>query len=373
MTNMKKRFRGETDYQHGEIPAFGVLLTNLGTPAAPTAAALRPYLKQFLSDPRVIDLPRWKWYPILYLFVLTRRPAKSAEAYEQIWTDDGSPLLVYSRKQAEGLEQTLRSRFGGPIHVALGMRYGEPSIENALRELEAKSCRRIIHLPLYPQYSATTTASNVDEFHDCLRKRKWIPEFRNVMSYTDNPGYIEALVASIREHWEEHGRGKKLLFSFHGIPQRYYDDGDFYPCQCQKTARLVTEALGLSPDDYKVCFQSRFGREPWIQPYTDKTLEAWGNEKLETVDVICPGFSADCVETLEEIAMENREIFEEAGGGTLRYIPALNDRPDHIETLADVVAREAAGWLTPKAEYDSEAIAQCAHARAKLAEKLRSS
>jgi len=339
-----RTFEGETTAPHGETPATGVLVANLGTPDAPTTPALKRYLKQFLSDPRVIELSKARWWPILNLIVLPRRSPKSAEAYREVWTDEGSPLLLISRKQVAGIAERLERRLKGPVHVELGMRYGNPSIGAALRKLTDKRCRRVLLLPLYPQYSATTSASTFDAMADALKKMRWIPEFRWVQAYHDDVGYIGAVAQSLRDAWAEQPRGKRLLFSFHGIPKRYFLAGDPYYCHCQKTARLVAEELGLEDGTWLVSFQSRFGREEWLQPYTDETLKAWGAEKLESVDVVCPGFSADCLETIEEIDQENREYFEEAGGGAYRYIAALNDRTDHLDALAAVAERHLRGW-----------------------------
>jgi len=331
--------------KHGETPATGILMANLGTPDAPTTKALRVFLREFLSDPRVIQLPKWKWKIILNLFILTTRPQKSAAAYREVWTDEGSPLLVISKQQAAKLEAGLRERFDGPLHVAIGMRYGNPSIDAGLRELEEKGCRRVLLLPLYPQYSATTSASTFDAFADAIKTRGWMPEFRMVRDYYDHPGYIESLKNSVSETWEQGGKPDKLLISFHGIPVRYFlEGGDPYYCFCQKTGRLLAEALDLSEDEYQVSFQSLFGREEWLKPYTDATLKAWAAEGVEKVDVICPGFSADCLETFEEIDAENRGYFEAGGGKQFRYIPALNSRDDHLASLVDVAMRHLRGW-----------------------------
>ena len=345
-------YRGEPEFEHGEIPATGVLLTNLGTPDAPTPEALRRYLREFLSDPRVIELPRWKWWIILNLFVLPTRPRRSAEAYQRVWTEAGSPILLTSRAQAAGIAERLRARFASPIHVALGMRYGQPSIRHALDELREKGCRRILLLPLYPQYAGATTASTFDAVAGALQELRWIPELRTIHQYHDDPAYIRALAASVREAWDSDGPAQRLLMSFHGIPKRYFLAGDPYYCHCAKTARLLAEELDLAPEQWQLTFQSRFGREEWIQPYTDETLESWGREKLESVDVICPGFSADCLETIDEIDLENREVFEHAGGGRFRYIPALNERPDHLDALADLAARNLSGWA---GDWDADA------------------
>ncbi len=331
-------------YRHGSRDSLGVLLVNLGTPDAPTAAAVRRYLKEFLWDPRVVELPRPLWWLILHGVILRIRPARSARAYAEIWTDEGSPLLLISEQMKKGIGQQLGSRLSGDVHVALGMSYGKPTIAEALDELHEAGARRVVVLPLYPQYSGTTTASVFDAVTRELSRRRWVPELRFINHYHDHAGYIDALAGSIREHWEAHGRGDKLMFSFHGVPRQTLLDGDPYHCQCQKTARLVAEALGIDREDWLISFQSRVGRAEWLRPYTDETVEELGREKLGRLDVVCPGFAADCLETLEEIAMQNGELFEEAGGGELRYIPALNARDDHVAFLASLVERHAAGW-----------------------------
>jgi ferrochelatase len=315
----------------------GVLLANLGTPDAPTTPALKRFLREFLSDRRVIDVPRWKWWPILNFVILPRRSPRSAEAYKRVWTDEGSPLLAIGRRQAARLKDAL------DFPVALGMRYGNPSIAVALEQLEAENCRRILVLPLYPQYAGATTLSTMDAVHAALRRHRDPPEVEFVDSYQDAPEYLAALASSVRDVWKKDGEPERLLMSFHGIPVRYAMAGDPYPQHCEQTARGLAKELGLADDRWLLSFQSRFGREEWLKPYTDKTLEAWGKEELQSVDVICPGFAADCLETLEEIDMENREIFQEAGGGRFRYIAALNDRDDHIAALAAVARRPLDG------------------------------
>lgn len=323
--------------------AIGVLVSNLGTPEAPTTGALRRYLRQFLSDPRVIEVPRWKWRIILNLFVLPTRPRESAKAYKTVWTEEGSPLRRISVAQTEALRTALSSTVDATVHVELAMRYGQPSFETAVDNLLEKGCRRLLHLPLYPQYSGSTIGSNFDALAEVLMRRRWIPEVRTINGYAEDDSYIGALAASLEEAWSE-GRPQKLLFSFHGLPQRYVDAGDPYQAECLRTAQGVVSKLGLAESDYAVAFQSRFGREPWLQPYTDETLEEWGQAKTESVDVICPGFAADCLETLEEIDEQYREVFTEAGGGRFRYVPALNDRADHVAALADLVRRHLQGW-----------------------------
>ncbi len=364
------RYLGEPGFEHGEIPALGLLLANLGTPEAPTARALRPYLREFLSDPRVIEIPKLKWWPILNLFVLTTRPKASAKLYQKVWTDEGSPLLAIVERQARSLEKSLRGRIGNPFHVAIGMRYGRPAIRDALRQLKEKGCRRLLFLPLYPQYSATTTASTFDALAAELTRWRWVPELRTIHAYHDRPGYVRALAASIREVWREGGEPGKLLFSFHGIPERYFLAGDPYHCHCHKTARLVAEELGIGPDRYGVAFQSLFGKEEWLKPYTDRTVGALARSGVESLDVICPGFSADCLETLEEIDGLNREIFEHHGGRRFRYIPALNDRPDHVAFLADLVLENLQGWVVPPGEWDGAAARADAEASRERAAAL---
>jgi ferrochelatase len=330
---------------HSVAPAVGVLLTNLGTPDAPDAPALRRYLREFLSDPRVVEAPRLVWRLVLELIILPRRPRLSAELYKKVWTPEGSPLLLICRRQAAAVEEILRREVGTPLHVAVGMRYGRPSVGSALRELAEKGCRRILVLPLYPQYAGATGGSTFDAVAAELTRWRWVPDVRVIQHYHDEPGYVRALAASIREAWAEGGQPDKLLFSFHGIPQRYFDAGDPYFCHCQKTARLVTEELGLPRDRWEISFQSLFGKEEWIKPYTDLTIQAMARSGVRSLDVICPGFSADCLETLEEIDGLNRENFVHAGGERYRYIPALNDRPDHLRFLADLVESNLHGWV----------------------------
>lgn len=336
--------------QETENQPIGVLLVNLGTPDAPTAKAVRPYLREFLSDPRVVQVPKVIWWFILNLLILRTRPKQSALGYSQVWTNEGSPLLAIGRKQLEALRQRISGQTGQPAHLELGMRYGNPSIRVGLESLRDKGCRRILVFPLYPQYAASSNGTVFDAVADVFRKWWWVPETRTVGTYCDDPGYVAALAASAREHWSKHGRADRLLMSFHGLPQRVVKLGDPYRDQCETTARLLAKELGLQDGEWIMSFQSRFGAEEWIKPYTSATLEEWGKEGVAKVDVICPGFSADCLETLEEIAVENRKVFEEAGGGEMRYIPALNDRADHIEALYNLIRSHTCGWLTFKSE-----------------------
>lgn len=355
------------DFRHDTPESLGVLLLNLGTPDAPTVPAVRRYLAEFLWDPRVVEVPRPIWWLILHGVILRVRPARSARAYQAVWSAQGSPLLDISRRVAGALGGLLGVRLSGAAKVTLGMRYGNPSIREALAELRGANVRRLLVLPLYPQYSATTTASTFDAVVRELSRWRWIPELRFVNQYHDEPGYIEALVASIREHWTARGEPERLLFSFHGIPKDYFFNGDPYHCQCHKTARLVTDALGLPRERWTLAFQSRVGTKEWLKPYTDETLKAWGAEGVRSVHVISPGFSADCLETIEEIGVENRDYFLAAGGQDYSYIPCLNHRADHLEMLADLVERHVSGW--PEASGQGLAPAELA-ARAERARAL---
>jgi protoporphyrin/coproporphyrin ferrochelatase len=348
------RFFGFPSFSHGEIPAVGVLVANLGTPDAPTSPALRRYLREFLLDPRVIEVNRALWWTILHLLVLTTRPPKSAALYRKVWTAEGSPLLVITRRQAAALAAALAAEIGSPIHVAVGMRYGNPSIRAGLRELGEKGCRRILVLPMYPQYAAVTTGSTFDAVAAELATWRWVPDLRTIHSYHDRPGYVDALAATIREAWAAGGEAEKLLFSFHGIPERYFAAGDPYYCHCQKTARLVAERLALPRERWEISFQSLFGREEWLKPYSSETIKAMARSGVRSLDVVCPGFSADCLETIEEIDGENRELFLHAGGERYRYVPALNDRPDHIRTLAGLCLENLHGWIERRAAWSPE-------------------
>ncbi len=330
---------------------LGILLVNLGTPDEATTPAVRRYLAEFLSDPRIVAIPRILWMIILHGIVLRVRPKRSAQAYQSIWTEAGSPLLGISKKQQTALEAALTPRLHGKLTIALGMRYGNPSIPSALEQLRRQNVQRLLVLPLYPQYSATTTASIFDAVTSELQRWRWIPQMRFIHSYHDDPSYLDVLSESIREFRQQQGEARKLLFSFHGIPRDYHESGDPYPDQCHATARGVVERLGLDTDQWLVSFQSRFGAQEWMKPYTDETLKQWGAENIDSVQVVCPAFSVDCLETLEEISVENREHFLQAGGKSYAYIPALNDRPDHIAMLADLIARNVCGW--PESERAS--------------------
>ena len=328
----------------------GVLIAQLGTPAAPTAKALRPYLRQFLSDPRVIDLKWWKWLPILYLFILTRRPARSAKLYSRIWTDAGSPLLLTSQSQAEGLQQ----RLGENYRVILGMRYGEPSIEQAMARLQREEIERIVVLPMFPQFSCSTTASIYDAVNQAafgrrcplfFDRRRRMPTLRFVPPYFEHPDYIDSLKIRVEEQVEALGQvPDRYLITFHGVPARYVEEGDPYRRQCERTADLLAEALQLAPDQWRIGFQSRFGKEPWLEPYTEELLADFGREGLETLVVTCPGFTADCLETLDELGHEGQQQFSATGGGKLYLAPCVNHHPHWLDAMATIVRQESAGW-----------------------------
>lgn len=303
-----------------------VLLVNLGTPATPDAAGVRPYLAEFLSDPRVVELPRWLWWPILHGIILRIRPKRSAKLYQKIWQPEGSPILTYSQAIVRQLQEQWPE-----YTITLAMRYGQPNLVERVQHLLSMGIERLLVIPMFPQYAACTTATIFDRISVLLRKQRNLPELIFVRDYHQHPLYLEALKAHVESFWHQHGRGEKLLMSFHGIPQAMVDAGDPYPIECRKTAEQLANALGLSETQWQMSFQSRFGPAQWLTPYTDETLKHWARTGIKNVDVICPGFSVDCLETLEEIAQENAEIFKSHGGESLRYIPALNDSPAQVE------------------------------------------
>ena len=361
-------YSGTPDFEHGQRQRLGILVCNLGTPDAPTPRAVRRYLAEFLSDPRVIETPPLLWWPILHGVILNVRPRRSAHAYAKIWQADGSPLLTLSQSLSDKLGSALAGD-GDAIITALGMRYGSPSIASALDALQAHGARRILVLPLYPQYAAPTTASVMDAvFAHCARLR-WVPELRFINDYHADPRYIGALAESVREYWAVHGRADHLLLSFHGLPRKYFLAGDPYYCQCQATARLLRESLGLDGDACSVSFQSRVGPTRWLEPYTDLTLTALGKTGTGRVDVLCPGFAVDCLETLEEIALQNAEKFRAAGGGEMHYIPALNDSPRHVELLGALVDEHLGGWRQAVVDDPAARAAAAERARADGAER----
>jgi protoporphyrin/coproporphyrin ferrochelatase len=336
-------YLGAAQHEHGGPAPLGVLLANLGTPTAATSAAVRKFLAEFLWDPRVIEQPRWLWWLALHGVILRIRPPRSARAYRQIWTPQGSPLLVHSRALLEETRKSLLTTLGPNVAIVLGMTYGEPSIAGALEQLRSAGVQRLVVLPLYPQYSGSSTAPVFDRVTSLLQRWRWVPELRFINHYHDDPGYIAALADTIRRHWQSNER-RHLLFSFHGVPKRYLLAGDPYHCQCLKTARLVSEQLSLSADEWSVGFQSRFAREEWLQPYTEDLLTEFAKGNRKRLTVICPGFATDCLETLEEIAIRNRELFLAAGGEAYDYIPALNAEPAHATLLTHLIAAHAQGW-----------------------------
>jgi ferrochelatase len=336
-------FEGEKDYKHGSLDKTGILLTNLGTPDEPTARAIKPYLKEFLSDPRVIEIPRFVWQIILRCIILQIRPSRSAKTYSTVWTKDGSPLLVIAQKQLDLVKKGLKPEFSNTV-VELAMRYGNPSIETALNKLKKQQVRRLLVLPLYPQYCAATTASTFDAVTNVLQKWRWIPELRFINQYYEEKNYIKALSKSIQDFWKIHNKPQKIIFSYHGIPKKYHIKGDPYHCFCLKTTRLVKEDLNLKEDEVITTFQSRFGREEWLQPYTSQTLKELPGKGIKNINIISPGFSADCLETLEELEEENKEYFLKAGGEQYKYIPCLNDNPLHISMMLGLIQKHTQGW-----------------------------
>ena len=358
-------FQPEPKYRHGQPPRTAVLLVNLGTPDEPTAPALRRYLREFLSDSRVVEIPRAVWWPILHGIILRTRPAKSAAKYASVWMPEGSPLAVWTQRQATALGASL-AEAGHHVVVRAAMRYGNPSLPSTLDALRADGVTRVLVLPLYPQYAAATTASVADKVLQWATQARRLPELRFINEYHDDPAYINALAQQLRAHWAVHGRSDKLLLSFHGIPERSLHLGDPYHCHCHKTARLLAAALGLSKDQMVVTFQSRFGKAKWLEPYTEPTLQQLAASGLKSVDVMCPGFVADCLETLEEIAQEARDAFIAAGGQRFSYVPCLNDAPAWIDALTALAERHLSGWDT-RVETGADAPALAAQRERALA------
>ena len=335
----------EPSYTHGTPEKTAILLVNLGTPDAPTAQAVRPYLKEFLSDPRVVEIPKAVWWLILNGIILNLRPKKSAAKYATVWMPEGSPLRVYTERQAHLLEGHLSQRTQAPFVVEYAMSYGKPSIASVMQKLKAQNCTRILVVPMYPQYAASATATVFDRVFAAVQTMRNTPAIRTIKHFHDDAGYIKALAANVNEYWMKHGRPEKLVMSFHGVPKYTLEKGDPYHCECHQTGRLLAQELGLSKEQYVVSFQSRFGKAEWIKPYTTATLLELGKQQTKRVDVVCPGFTADCLETLEEIAQEGKEDFQHAGGGEYHYIPCLNERNDWINALTDLVMENLHGWL----------------------------
>ena len=348
-------FSPEPAFVHGSAAKTAVLLCNLGTPEEATAPAVRRYLAQFLSDPRVVEIPRVLWWLILHGVVLRIRPARSARKYASVWTKDGSPLKVWTEKQALLLAGYLGQR-GHAVVVRHAMRYGQPSIASALDALRKEGIDRVLVLPLYPQYAASTTASVADDVAAWMQKTRNLPELRFVKHYHDDAGYIGALASKVNDHWMIHGRPDKLVLSFHGLPERSLALGDPYHCECLKTGRLLAERLKVRDGEVVVTFQSRFGKAEWLKPYTEPTLVALAKARIGRVDVMCPGFVADCLETLEEINLEVREAYVTAGGTGFGYIPCLNDQHDWVAALAEIAIRHMQGWDTSRSAPDAPAL-----------------
>ncbi len=346
-------FAGAEDFRHDQQTRIGVMLVNLGTPESPTVAAVRTYLDEFLSDPRVVEFPRLPWWLVMQAFILRFRPRKVARAYASVWQSDGSPLMVHSQAQAAALQEELDSHFPERFKVALAMRYGKPAIRDVMDGFRQQHCRNLLVIPMFPQYSATTTASVFDEVTRILKSWRMLPQLNILMHYHDRSSYIDALAMKIEASWQKNGRGKQLLMSFHGLPQSYHRAGDPYYCECMKTARLLADRLGLEDAAWQVVFQSRFGREPWLQPYLDKTISMLPAAGVHSVDVVCPGFAADCLETLEEVAEQNRDLFMNAGGERYQYISALNAQPGHIKMLVDIVENETRNWIPGLERYNA--------------------
>ena len=338
------RYLNTPNYPHQQDDKIGILLTNLGTPDAPTPTALRRYLKQFLSDPRVVEVPRLLWWLILHGVILRIRPRRSAKAYATVFTEQGSPLLFNTQAQSDAIAAELKQQGLDHVVVDFAMRYGNPDFATVLEKMFAQGVRKLLVLPLYPQYSGSTSASTFDELAGHFMRRRWLPDLRFISHYPDYAPFIAAAADKIRQHWQQYGQADKLILSYHGVPKRYLLNGDPYHCECYKTSRLIAEQLGLSKDQYLTTFQSRFGREEWLKPYTDETLTELPAQGVKSVQIFCPGFAADCLETIEEIGEENKEYFLHAGGERYEYITALNAEPAHIQALCQLITENLQGW-----------------------------
>jgi protoporphyrin/coproporphyrin ferrochelatase len=345
---------------HGNIPKVGILVSNLGTPDAATRSAVRRYLKEFLSDSRVVEIPKPIWWLILNIIILNVRPSKSAKKYQSVWMPEGSPLLVHTQRQAQLLKGFLGQQIKTPFEVTVGMRYGNPSLQSAVDDLKSKGCNRILLLPMYPQYASSTTGTLMDKLGDVLKGMRHVPAVRTVRAFHDHPAYIKAIADNIEAHWMKNGRGDHLLMSFHGLPKFHLDKGDPYHCECLKTGRLIAERLGLAKDKYSVSFQSRFGGAEWLKPYTTETLQTLAKKGIKALDVACPGFAADCLETLEEIADEGKHDFISAGGKAYQYIPVANSTPAFMYALTAVAMENLGGWVSD--HYDAAQAQQEAQA-----------
>ncbi len=361
-------YKPEPPYQHGDQAKVGILLVNLGTPDAPDAKALKRYLGQFLMDRRIVEIPRFIWCWILHCIILVTRPKKSAEKYASVWTSEGSPLMVNAQNQKKLLSEFLKQHIASPYVVELGMSYGNPSMASAIERLKAQHCNKILVFPLYPQYAASSTAASLDAIWKVLLKTRNVPAIRTIRNYHDHPAYIEALANSVLAHWAINGRPSKLIMSFHGVPKVHLLKGDPYHCECMKTGRLLAEALNLNKDEYQIAFQSRFGKQEWLKPYLASTLEDLGKAKTPRIDVICPGFSSDCLETLEEIAIEGKHIFQNNGGGEYHYIACLNARETWVNAMCTIAMENLHGWVS--SEWNQEAAEIQAKLTAQRAQML---
>ena len=350
-------YQQEPPFKHGAQRKTGILLVNLGTPDEPTKASVKTYLKEFLSDPRIVEIPKWIWWLILNGIILNVRPAKSAAKYQSIWMKEGSPLRVYTERQATMLRGYLGEIINSPLVVVPAMRYGNPSIEAGIDKLKAQHCDNILVVPMYPQYAASTTGSTFDKVAQVLMERRNVPGIRFIRNFHDHPAFIKAIVRNVEAHWMKLGRPDfktdKLLMTFHGVPKFHLDKGDPYHCEAHKSGRLIAEGLGLKKGDYIVTFQSRFGKAEWLQPYTDKTLETLGKQGTRRVDVICPGFAADCLETLEEIADEGKETFLHSGGNSFNYLPVANDTEAYVGALTEITREHLQGWVSESWDRDA--------------------
>lgn len=355
------RYINTRNFDHHQQDKIGILLTNLGTPDEATPKALKRYLKEFLSDPRVVEVPRLLWWLILNGVILQFRPRRSAKAYKTVFTEQGSPLMFHTQAQRDAIAQQMQQQYGDKVVVEFAMRYGNPDYNSVLQNMFAHGVRKLLVLPLYPQYSASTSASSFDQLARNFMRRRWLPDLRFVSHYPDYPPFIAAAADKIRQHWQQYGQADKLILSYHGIPKRYLTNGDPYHCECYKTSRLIAEQLGLSSEQYQTTFQSRFGREEWLKPYTDETLKALPAQGVKSVQVFCPGFSADCLETIEEIGEENREYFMHAGGQRYEYISALNAEPGHISALCQLINDNLHGWHVTTEPQRAEHFAAVKH------------
>ena len=326
-------------------PELGVILVNLGTPESPETSSVRRFLRQFLSDPRVVELPRPVWWLILNCVILVIRPSRSAHAYQQIWTPEGSPLMVNTNAQVEKLTESLSRHGMSNAHVVCAMRYGEPSLMSVMKEFGGLGIDRIVIIPMYPQYSGSTVGSVFDDLGMCTAQLRRVPSIRFVNGYATCERYIDALRQSVEDHRARKGRADHLVMSFHGLPQKMCDDGDPYYEQCKETGRLLADALNLEPGQWTICFQSRVGRQKWLTQYADEVLAKLPAQGIGSIEMICPGFSVDCLETLEEVNIGYRKLFLESGGESFEYIPCLNDQPGHVEMLVEIIKDMASDWI----------------------------